>query len=269
MTWAARRRVLYLFGVITFLLAVFGGPIAYTVLTIPPTCHDGIQNQGETAPDRGGPCLLLDERLLSPHAVLWARAFRVRAPGTASSTVGALYNAIAYVQNPNQGAGVMEAHYRFSFYDAENLLVAERDGVAAIMPGGVTPIFEGGIDTGNRSVVHTSFVFTDPLIWEKVKGTTDGISVGNVVPDNLTSVPRIAALATNQSPAPVLNVVFSAVVFDRGGNAIASSQTTVDRIDPSGAVPLTFTWPDPFPAAIGKIEILAILPPLPDVRALR
>ncbi|HUO50500.1 MAG TPA: hypothetical protein VMU25_02990, partial [Candidatus Paceibacterota bacterium] len=74
MSWAARRRILYIFGVIVFFAIVVGGPIAYHVLTIPLTCHDGIQNQGETSIDHGGPCLMLDENALEPSAVLWTRA---------------------------------------------------------------------------------------------------------------------------------------------------------------------------------------------------
>src|ERR1700744_73511 len=132
MTWATRRRIAYLTGVFIFFAIVIGGPLAYHFLTIPATCHDGIQNQGETAIDEGGPCLLLNPAQLQPEGVLWARTFIVRS-GVA--------DAVAYVDNPNQGAGVMQASYELELYDAQNSLVSDLTGETFIMPGGVTPVF--------------------------------------------------------------------------------------------------------------------------------
>src|SRR3989344_828026 len=140
MSWASRRRTVYLLGIFLFFAVVLGIPTAIWLYE-PPTCFDGTQNQGETALDKGGPCVLLDERTLSPSAILWSRAFSVR---TGS------YNALAYIENPNRDAGVRLVAYRFGLYDEKNVLVAERDGRTFVMPGGITPVFEGAIDTGNR-----------------------------------------------------------------------------------------------------------------------
>src|SRR5262245_42578779 len=134
MSWASRRRATYTTGAIVFFVILLGGPLVYWYLKIPETCSDGIKNGDETAVDKGGSCPLLDERLLSPHAILWARQFSVR---------DGSYNVIAYVENPNENAGVKVAPYRFRLYDDRNILVAEREGAGFIMPGTVTPIFEG------------------------------------------------------------------------------------------------------------------------------
>jgi hypothetical protein len=251
MSWASRRRTLYLSGVALFLLVVIGIPLLI-YLYRPPTCTDGIQNQEETSIDRGGPCSILDERFLSPHSVLWSRAFRVR---------DGSYNAVAYIQNPNDGAGVLSAPYRFSLYDENNILVAEAEGTTFVMPLSVTPVFVGPVDTGNRIVTRTFFEFTGPLTWQKLVNVTPAITVSNKQITHTTTMPRVTALASNTSVAPVEDMLFVAVAFDPAGNAFAASRTIAPSLAPKGRVTITFTWPEPFPYPVGRLDILTVLPP--------
>lgn len=254
MSWASRRRTAYLTGVLLFFVVIIGVPVAYYFLSIPPTCHDGIQNQGETGVDMGGPCLKLDPHYLQAEAVLWARAFKVR-DGT--------YNAVAYVQNPNADAGVPSVTYQFGLYDANNVLIAERSGTTFIMPGGVTPIFEPRIDTGNRIVAHTYLQFTEPLNWEKMQNTALPIVVSGRHLSTTSTGPRLTATAANKSAADILDPRFVAVVYDTAGNAIAISQTVLSRLAAGSSATLTFTWPDPFPSQPGQVDITPLVPPAP------
>ena len=252
MSWASQRRFLYLTGVGLFFLVVIGGPIAYKILTIPETCFDGIQNQTETAIDRGGPCAIRDERYLQPHAVLWARAFRVR---------DGSYNAVTYIQNPNESVGVEAAQYRFGLYDSQNVLIAERFGTTYIMPGGITPVLESRIDTGNRIVAHTYFEFTAPLVWKQMKNISSAITINNKTVDMATGVPRVSAISSNTSVAQINNVSFVAVVFDPSGNAIQTSATTIDVFPSDTSNKIVFTWPDLFTSDVGHVEILPSVAP--------
>jgi hypothetical protein len=256
MSWAGRRRFLYLFGVALFFLVVVGIPLA-VYLYRPATCTDGIQNQEETSPDRGGPCPLLDESALSPHSILWSRAFPVR---------DGSYNAVAYIENPNDRAGVLSVPYRFGLYDENNILVAERTGEMYIMPLSITPVFAGTISTGNRVVARTYFEFTGPMTWQKLTNATPAISIHNKTIGDTTTVPRAAASVTNVSVATVKDVTLTAVVFDPAGNAFAASQTTLTRLAPQETAEIVFTWPDPFPYPVGRLDILAVMPPVPETR---
>jgi hypothetical protein len=260
MSWAARRRLLYLTGVFLFFAITVGGPVAYHFLTIPATCHDGIQNQGETSPDHGGPCLLLDATNLQPAGILWARTFEVRS---------GLFDAVAYVNNPNQSAGVLEAPYQLNLYDSQNILVADEAGTAFIMPGGTTPVFVGGIDTGNRDAVHAQFQFTGGLVWERVVGIAQGIMINNQQESSTASSSEVMALATNTSVAPIINITFIATVFDPTGNAIASSQTALPRLDAGASQQIFFTWPSGFSTIPGRIDIIPVVEPVPDPSAQR
>lgn len=252
MSWASRRRTSYTLGVILFFAVVIGGPLAYWYLSVPPTCSDGIQNQGETSPDKGGPCFVLDESSLQQYALLWARSFRVR---------DGSYNAVAYIQNPNKEAGVRAARYRFGLYDAQNVLVAEREGTMYIMPGATTPVIEARIDAGNRIVAHTYFEFTAPFTWERMKNNALAISVSNKDISNIAEAPRLSALTQNNAVVAQQDISFVAVVFDPAGNAFAASATSLQRLGAGEGSEIVFTWPDPFAIQPGKLDVIPLIAP--------
>ncbi len=256
MSWASRRRSIYLLGVIGFLVVAIGVPIVKYSYS-PPTCTDVKQNQGETAPDKGGPCQILDERALSPASVLWARSFEIR-PG--------LYNAVAYIENPNENAGVRvpnAVRYHFGMYDSRNILVVERTGATFIIPGSVTPIFEPNIDAGNRVIAHTYLEFTGQFIWERVSNPAKAIIISNKEILDVNSEPRILAIAENTSVSPISDISFVVVVFDTSGTAYATSRTSLSRISPGEKQQITFTWPYPFPSRVGRVDIFPLLSPSP------
>lgn len=251
MSWASKRRFLYGAGTFLVFAVLICVPLAIWLYDA-PTCSDGKLNQEETAIDKGGPCPLLDERMLSPSAVLWSRAFPVR---------GGLYSAVAYVENPNEGAGIQAVDYRFGLYDEKNILVAERKGRAFIMPGAITPVFEGAINTGNRTVARTYFEFTSRSVWERMHNAASVLLVSNKNITTPESKPRLAARVKNTSVEPVLNPSFVAIVFDPAANAFVASATTLSRLAPNEEQELVFSWPDPFGSVVGRIDILPLLPP--------
>lgn len=251
MSWASRRQFAYGTGITLFIVVAVAVPLAF-ILYEPPTCFDRKQNQGETAIDKGGPCLLLDERTLIPHAILWARGLEIR-PG--------LYSAVAYIENPNAEAGVARVGYRFGLYDEKNVLIAEREGATYIMPGGLTPIFQGAIDTGNRAVARTYLAFTEPLVWERSSNATQELSISDKSVTSSGEAPRLTALVKNNSVAAATNISFIAVIFDTAGNAFAASETLLPRISAGETREIVFTWPTPFDYAVGRVDVLPLLPP--------
>ncbi|MDO8552866.1 MAG: hypothetical protein Q7S01_05100 [bacterium] len=252
MSWASRRRGIYLLGIISFLIIVIGIPVIKYSYS-PPTCTDGNRNQGETAPDKGGPCPILDEQALSPASILWSRSFSVR-DGT--------YSSVAYVVNENANAGIKKVGYRFGLYDESNILVAERMGTMFIMPASITPVYEMNISTGNRAVVHTYFEFTESLVWERLKSDASVIAVGNREISNAGSNPRLTAVAENISIALVSDMSFVTVIFDPSGNARASSMTSLSRLNAGEKQQIIFTWPKPFTSAVGRVDIFPVVAPV-------
>ncbi len=229
-------------------------PIAYWYITIPPTCVDGIVNQGETSPDRGGPCPLLDERMLAPAPILWSRSFQVR---------DGSFNAVAYIQNSNDKAGVRNISYRFALYDSQNVLVAEREGSTYVMPGSVTPVFESGINTGNRIAVRTYFIYRDTPQWERLEDRSRRIVVNDKDLTGVDSAPRLTATAFNTTVREYTDIRFVATIFDQTGNAFATSQTSIPKLKGGEKQEITFTWPDPFEDVVGRVDIIPLVEPVP------
>ncbi len=239
-------------GSILFVLVAIIAPLVFFALHEPASCFDGIQNQNETAIDRGGPCQLLDEQYLQPHAVLWARSFLVRE---------GFYNAVAYIENPNTSAGVYSAAYQFKLYDKDNILIAERYGSVPLFPGKVFPIFETRIDTGERIPARTFFAFVDDLVWERMENPTAGIRIKGERFTQGNTAPRVDAILENTNVRTKDDVVVIATVFDSDGNAVGSSRTIVETIAGGAEQQIVFTWPAPFGTPVTRVDIVPLALP--------
>ena len=256
LSWSARHKLLYL-SVIFLIFAIPAAYFGFKAWYRPPSCFDGIKNQGEYSVDRGGPCKLLDERQLTPYSILWARALPVRQGAT---------NVVAYIENPNGSAGVVSAPYHIRLYDKDNVLVAEEDGTTPILPGTITPIFMGPVDTGYREATRAFVEFTAPLTWERMNTSPVGpIRVNDILAtagDASTGGSKVTANVTNIDPATITNVRLVATVFDSAGNAYVASQTIIPRLDGNGTtVPVTFTWPSTFTKRPARIDVLPVVQP--------
>jgi hypothetical protein len=254
MSWASNRRTLYASGVMLAVVAVAIIPVT-KLLYHAPTCFDGIQNQGETLPDVGGPCSVLDVSSLRPQSVKWVRAFLVR-PGE--------YAATAYIENPNKNAGVMSAPYHFSFYDANNILIAEKSGTTMIMPGAITPVYVSQIASGDRVIAHAFFEFTAPLVWIASHNAADALTVTNIRTDGINQTPHVSADITNTAVTDQSRITYVATLFDGAGNAFASSQTILQSLAGGATSNIVFTWPSAFTTTPTRIDILPVMKPVAD-----
>src|SRR5947209_735804 len=108
-SWSKQQQIAYFLIVfVTFVLIT--GYFYYYFLKPVPSCFDNKQNQGELGVDCGGTCAALCKSQTSNLLVLWSRSLQVR-PG--------LYDAVAYVENPNSAAGLGQIGYTFTLYDAQ------------------------------------------------------------------------------------------------------------------------------------------------------
>jgi len=236
MPWAIKRQLLYLGGVLLFLIVVVGVPL-FIVFYEGPNCFDGSQNGEELGVDCGGECQRLCPFQADDPTVLFSRSFEVK-PG--------LYNAVAYIENPNIGAGVAEVGYVFTLFDRDNLLVAERRGSTFLSPNRTTPVFEAAIATGQRTPARTFFEFTGELEWFRAEDRNSQLVVRDRVLSNPETEPRVDATLENTSVEEFRDIDVVAVVFGSDGNAINASKTFVELLPRQATQELVFTWPLPF-----------------------
>lgn len=229
-------------AVVGLMLVIFVYQILFTA---PATCNDGKQNGLEHGVDCGGSCSLICRGEARPPVVLWSRAFE-SAPQT--------YTAAAYVQNNNLGAGARRVSYSFQLFDADNILVVDRSGVADIPPVPTVPIVESGINVGHRTVARTLFAFAEEPVWVKA-GELPKLAVSGqqLSPD----ASRLDAEVSNSSFNDARAVV-TAVLFDGDGVARAASKSTI-TIPARASAPVVFTWGVPAQGVVrAEITVLPL-----------
>jgi hypothetical protein len=235
-----------------FLVLLFAVGAFFLFFYHPPTCFDGKQNGGEQGTDCGGACRKICPFQAAKANVLWARSFKV-APG--------VYNAVAYVENPNTGAAAYDAAYSFKAYDEENVLVFERSGTVTLPPKTVIAVFEPSVTTNERSPKRTFFEWhVDPRFDRTTKGLPELGVAEKVLSGETGRTPRLTARIVNPSLDEIRNIQVVATVFDTAGNAIAASRTIVDVLRKESSAEVTFTWPEAFSATVGRTDVVAMPP---------
>jgi len=231
LSWSGRRQALYTsVGLIVVFIVLF---VVYeSFFTAPASCFNGKQDGDEIGVDCGGSCSLMCADTVHAPTVVWSRVF---------PTGGNYYTAAAEIQNNNVGAGAKQVKYTFQLFDANNLLVVERDGVVDLPPVQNIPIVEPNIYVQNRDVTHALFAFgSDQLSWNKVPANSVPLittSQQNLSPD----ASKLTATLNNDTLLNAHNVTVTAVLYDVQGVARAASKSLID-IPQKSSVPVVFTW---------------------------
>ena len=235
-SWSHKRQLLIL--LIPLVLVCIGGYLTYTkYIYKAPSCFDGIQNGTETGVDCGGTCSLLCSSDTLPPVVLWSKSFQV---------TNGVWNAVAYVQNPNSRSSAKQVPYEFKLYDANNKLIVNRDGVIDIAPHKTFAVFEGGINTQGKIVKRTDFQFTQNGVRTVDTSSEPDVTITNSTIENGSTSPRIDGNITNPNLQKISPTELIALILDGKGNAIDASKTVIDPLDAGQTMPFVFTWPRPF-----------------------
>lgn len=249
MSWATRRKLIYL-GILLLILVVVAGTPLFLVVYKAPSCSDGKQNQGERGIDCGGPCKNLCQAQALEPVILWQRAFKV-SPGS--------YNLIAYVKNLNVSSGSLNVPYSFKLYDRDNILIVERTGFTDLLPNKSFPIFESAVPSGEKVPSRVSFEFNKKPFWIRSGIPEIDLRVSDQLFSREDSSPRLEATIENQSIKTLSRLPVVAILYDLDGNAISASRTIIDLLEPRGSARIIFTWPEPFGVDISQKEITPII----------
>lgn len=238
--WATRRQFIYL-SIIFIPIFVFVFLFLFFFYYEEPTCFDGKQNGDEVGIDCGGSCNLLCESQIIEPIVLWERSFEV-APG--------VYNATAFIENPNVNAVAYDVSYTFELFNDKNLKIAESSGLVKIPKNQKFAIFEGPISTRKEKVSRTVFKFEKEPVWYRETGNNLNISISDEVLKDSDSKPKLTATVKNNSPENISNIEFIALVSDFSGKVIHTSRTFLDSLESRSSKQIFFTWPNSFDAGV-------------------
>jgi len=245
MQWAFQRKFYYAIGAFLFVLIVLSVPL-YRIIFVTPSCSDGKQNGDERGTDCGGSCALMCQADVRKPIVHWSRMFKV---------TSGVYDALAYVENPNIGARTDEAIYRFKVYDVDNILILERVGKTRMEAGEAFAVFLGGVKTGEREPRRVFFEFEPDTLFTKGLQTEAAIVAVSPTLESPDEIPRLTATLKNRTALPVSDIDVVAILY-AGENAVVASATHVDGIKGNGEEKVLFTWSQSIPEVITRIEII-------------
>jgi hypothetical protein len=243
-----KRKLIYL-AIIFAILFLVGGASAYVLFHEEPTCFDTKQNEKEDGVDCGGPCRKLCTPLEIMPLVLWQRSFKIT-PG--------VYSAVAYIENRNRDAEGINVPYRFTIYDADNVMIAEREGVTYIPPGQTFAVFEPNIALGTQIPTRTEFSFDKNLIWYNVAKKKQALEAKNIELIEEGKFPALEADIVNPGTSPYGRFQVVAILYDTNGNAFTASQTALDGLSAESSARVRFTWPLPFDQKVTKKEVITV-----------
>ena len=233
--WALWRRVQYLVG---FLLTavVIGVVIFYTVIYVAPNCYDQMFNGNERGVDCGGDCVLICAADVIPTRVVWAESFLIN---------DGQYNAVAYVENRNEQAGIVNLKYTFRLFSGDDL-VGEREGVTPLPPNSIYPVFEGRIfiEPGT-SVTRTEIIIDNPDYWQPSSVGRDQFRTLDINLTRSDEKPRLEVQLENTTLNTADAIEIVATIFNDAGEPVTASQTFVEEISARSTKDIIFTWPNP------------------------
>ena len=217
------------------------------------TCDDGKRNQDEEGIDCGGSCPNICSFSTEELIIKWNRAFLVK---------DGIYNAVAYVENPNINLETKKMSYMFKLYDESGILVYERKGITDIPAQRIIPIFEETMQTGNRIPKRTTFEFTSLPVWGKTQQDSSAqeyktkLNTKNISIKNEGGFTKLEAVLENPTLNQIQDIKIVSILFDTEGNAMNSSRTVVDFVRKDSSEKIVFTWPYEFADSVAKIEII-------------
>lgn len=242
--WAFWRRVQYGTGLGTFVFLVLA--LVYTqYIYTPATCFDQNQNGDERGVDCGGACTRICAFEVAQPVVSWVRSFRI---------TDGQYNAVAYIENSNKIAASPELEYVFSLYDAQGLITT-RQGKTILPPDSVYPVFEARIDTGGRVPTQTFIELAQVGLWLPATVGREQFTVIDRKLSESDGTPKLEAIVRNNELTRVDEVEVVATIFDAKGNALTSSRTFIDNLEPRSEANAVFTWPEPIAKTVRSCEV--------------
>ena len=253
MSWAQRRKTTYIISTLFVLIAILA-IILFFLFNKTPTCSDGIKNQGELGIDCGGPCNILCRAQYSDPVIIWGpRWSKVLSSGT--------YNFLTYAQNPNNGAGALNATYLFRVYDKNDVLLYQNSGTTFIPPNNNFVIFEENVNLFDKVPARAKFEFTGSPVWQKMESMESSITAVSKQLVNEDTKPKLLATIKNSTLKTINNIESVAILYDENNNAIAFSKTKIDSIDKDSMADIVFTWPEKFSEKVVRIDIVSKVMP--------
>lgn len=253
LSWSYKRRLEYLLGTFLIIAIIFGW-IFFEYFYKSPTCNDGKKNGDETGIDCGGSCQMLCKNEAVEPVVLWSKIFNIS---------GDVYNAAAYVDNPNINSRNPRAQYEFRIYDSNHGLLDTRTGYISIPKNKKIVVFEPGFVFKTTKPKYTEFNFISFDVWQKDDSLDPEINIQYSSLNSTSTSPRIDGTILNNSAKDISEMELIGLVLDGRENVVAVSRTFIEDLYKKTSQSFVFTWPKPFDLGVemcmNPLDIVLVL----------
>jgi hypothetical protein len=247
-SWSKRRKLIYALILLVIVAVVVGIPL-FVIFYKAPTCFDGKQNGSEQGVDCGGKCTKLCQNEFLPPSVAWSRI---------ESVVPGVYNAAAYIINPNNTGEAKNVPYHMELYDRDGMLIIEKKGTVTIPPHRNTLAFSSLIKVDKSIPTKVLFEFTSLPDWNKKADTLDPLVVVSKEYKEEGNTSSLLVSLRNDGLKILNNIGIYVVLYDKSGNAIGFSKTVLDSIMPKATSLAPFTWNTNRQGEVVSIEVLYV-----------
>lgn len=247
MSWRTRRQFTY-FSVLVLIALGIVGILLLKFAVKTPTCSDKVKNGGEDGIDCGGQCLNYCPATVPTPTVIWTSVFPV---------TDGIYNVVSYQENKSAHAGVENADFTITLYDASGNVITDRKDTTFITPATKFVVFVPQIKTGARIPVRARLVWNTDLKYVKVsnKVNTLAIKQGAWQAEKTLGVQRLSVTLNNDDLYPVPESEYDVIVYDENDEPIAASKT-IAEIQARGSSTLFFSWPYEFASTPKRYELI-------------
>ena len=211
-----------------------------------PTCFDGIQNQGETDVDCGGPCGPCEQ---PEELVIVSADFISTTPGD--------FDLVAKIKNPNNDWGVESMDYRFNIYDSDNELIGYKTGRTYLLPQETKHIIEQRITT--KTDPFKVRIELDNITWQRIEDFEE-IEIG--IKDKRQEITeqgfnKLSANIENKSSFDLAKIEIAGLFFDENKKLIAVGKTEIANVSAGEIRHLEITWPYNISEEVSSFELRA------------
>jgi hypothetical protein len=245
----------------TLIAAVFfgivGGSLYFLTFSViyPPSCTDGIRNQGEEGVDCGGPCPSCELKTLQPPVFLRTIYF----PNVEKSTV----DLAARIKNTNLSWGTAELRYTFTILDAGGEVSSRVRGRTHLLPGESRWVIELGAFSPRRAADILFEVATTTISWQKLKPFSQDISIivrdvqfrKMIKPE--VDFAELSGTVENKSNFALAEIPITVVLYDQFDRVLAFGKTVSRDLAPGSSQRFRVVWPTPFSGEVARSEVEA------------
>jgi len=213
----------FVFGLIfLIIIGLLGWGIYNVFIKSAPSCTNGIQDQGETGIDCGGPCISCELKTLKPIQIDqgWPKAFR--ATDTASGVVAEIYN-------PNPEWAAKSFDYQLNLKDQFGNVLKTINDTSFIYGGELKYIIEPRVEIPIGKITSSEILIANPQ-WVSISDyPKPDVEVQGTKTDK-TETLFVSGKIVNRSEIDFLTAVAYALVYNKNGDLIAASKTIVDNV---------------------------------------